>query len=131
MKLLFTEDLVDLIVLHTNHYALQKGFHFSVSREDILAYIGINIAMGIKDLPEITDYWAQEPILHSPWFPSVMSLKWFQATTLSRDDPMYDKMWKIRLVIDSVNIQAQASYTPGKSISIDESMIGTRGRLSF
>ncbi len=44
---------------------------------------------------------------------------------------MYDKMWKIRLVIDSVNIQAQASYTPGKSISIDESMIGTRGRLSF
>ncbi len=48
-----------------------------------------------------------------------MSLKRFQAisrflhfadnsTALSRDDPMYDKMWKIHLVMDSVNIQAQA-----------------------
>ncbi len=45
------------------------------------------------------------------------------STALSRDDPMYDKMWKTRLVIDSVNIQAQASYSPGKSISIDESMM--------
>ena len=141
-QLLFTEDLVDLIVQHTNRYALQKGFHFTVSREDILAYIGINIAMGIKDLPEITDYWAQEPIIRSPWFLSVMSLKRFQAisrfihfadnaTALPRNNPTYDKLWKIRSVIESVNRQAQASYTPGKSISIDESMIGTRGRLSF
>ena len=141
-QLLFTEDLVDLIVQHTNRYALQKGVHFTVSREDILAYIGINIAMGIKDLPEITDYWAQEPIIRSPWFPSVMSLKRFQAisrfihfadnaTALPRNNPTYDKLWKIRSVIESVNRQAQASYTPGKSISIDESMIGTRGRLSY
>ena len=34
-------------------------------------------------------------------------------------------------MIDSVNEQAQASFTPGQYISIDESMIGTRGRLSF
>ena len=44
---------------------------------------------------------------------------------------MYDKLWKIRIVIDSVNEQAQDSFTPGQYISIDESMIGTRGRLSF
>ena len=79
LRLLFTEELIDKIVHHTNCYTLQQGFHLTFTREDILGYIGINIAMGIADLPEITDYWAKEPILHCPWFPSVMALKRFQA----------------------------------------------------
>ena len=96
--------------------------------------------MGIVDLPEIADYWTKEPMLQSPWFPSVMSLKKFQAISRflhfsdnsaapSRDDPTYDPLWKIRSVIEA--IQAQRAYTPGEHISLDESMIGTKGRLSF
>ena len=98
--------------------------------------------MGIVDLPDITDYWTKEPMLQSPWFPSVMSLKKFQAISRfihfadnsaapSRDDPMYDPLWKIRSVIDVVQREAQNAYTLGEHISVDESMIGTKGRLSF
>ena len=104
----------------------------------VLAYLGMNIAMGIVDLPEHTDYWTQEPMLRSPWFPCVMSLKHFKAISqllhfadnalaLSRDNPSYDRLWKIRPVIR----QSQKAYTPGKCVSVDESMIGTRSCLSF
>ena len=70
----FPNDLVDSIV-HTNLYAMQKGFAVMFTRKDILVYIGLNIAMGIVDLPDITDCWTKEPMLQSPWFSLVMSLK--------------------------------------------------------
>ena len=141
-RLLFTDELVDTIVENTKVYATQKGYSVSFDREEILAYLGMNIAMGIVDLPEHTDYWTQEPMLRSPWFSCVMSLKRFKAISrflhfadnvlaLSRDNPSYDRLWKIRPVIDSIQRQSQKAYTPGKCVSVDESMIGTRGRLSF
>jgi hypothetical protein len=121
---------------------MQKGFAVAFTRKDILGYISLNIAMGIVDLPEIADYWTKEPMLQSPWFPSVMSLKKFQAISRfslfsdnsaapSRDDPTYDPLCKVRLVIEAIQHQAQKAYTPGEHINVDESMIGTKGRLSF
>lgn len=129
-----------LIVLISRPH--KKGFNITFTLEDILSYIGMNIAMGVVDLPEITDYWTREPILQSPWFPSVMSLKRFKAilhflhfadntAAPSHDDPSYDRLWKIRPVIKSVGLQAQCSYSLGEHVSVDESMIGTKGRQAF
>ena len=81
-------------------------------------------------------------MLRSPWFPCVMSLKRFKvisqflhfadnALALSHDNPSYDRLWKIWPVTDSIQRQSQKTYTPGKCVSVDESMIGTRGHLSF
>ena len=89
----------------------------------MLGYIGINRAIGITNLPEISDYSAREPLLRFPWFSFVMSLKQFQAisrfnyfadnsTALSHDDPMYDKLWKIQTVIDSGYEQSLTYFTP-------------------
>ena len=39
----FPDDLVDSVVLHTNLYAMQKGFAITFTRKDILGYIGLNI----------------------------------------------------------------------------------------
>lgn len=134
--------MIGTIVDSTNLYIAQKGLNITFTREDILSYVGMNIAMGVVNLLEITDYWTREPILQSLQFPSVMSLKRFKAISRflhfadntaapSCDDPSYDRLWKIRPVIESVGLQAQCSYTPGEHVSVDESMIGTKGRLSF
>ena len=139
---MLTEDLLFSIEENTNLYAKQKGCSIEFTADDILAFIGMDIAMGITCLPEIADYWAQEPILRSPRFPSVMTLKKFKAISryphfadnskaLSRDDSLYDKLWKVRNVIDSIDYQSQKVYTPGMHVSVDESMIGTKGCLSF
>ena len=132
--------MVDVIVAETNVYAAQKGYNVSFTKEDILGYLGMNIAMGIVGLPELQDYWTREPLLNVPWFPSVMSSKKFKAISrflhfadnalaLPRDDPNHDKLWKVRPVINTIQAQSRALYVPGSRVSIDESMIGTKARL--
>jgi len=39
--------------------------------EEQLAFIGMNMAMGLLRLPQINDYWYKIPILSTPWFPSI------------------------------------------------------------
>ena len=142
LKLIFTDELIDTIVIETNAYATQKGYNIMLSREDILGYLGMNIAMGIVGLPEVSDYWTREPLLNHPWFPSVMSSKKFlvlsrflhftdNTSAPSREDPDYNKLWKIQPVLRTVQEQSKKMYNPGGSVSIDESMIGTKARLSF
>ena len=135
-------QLVQLITDNTILYANQCGVPISLSCDDVLAYIGLNIAMGIVGLPEVADYWSREPILHSPWFASVMSRNKFYAisrflhfvnnqTAPSRNDNNYDKLWKIRPIVQCVQERAEKMYVPGEQVSIDESMIGTKARLGF
>ena len=141
-RLLFPGELVEHIVENTNLYASQKGVPIVFTKDDILGFIGLNIAMGIHSLPATRDYWAREPLLRSPWFSSVMPRDKFMAISrflhftdnskaLSRGDPNYDRLWKIRPAIQKIQEQSQKMYTPGEKVSIDESMIGTKARLSF
>ena len=43
----------------------------------------------------------------------------------------YDRLYKVRPLLDAVVKNFQASYTPSQNLSIDESMIGFKGRLAF
>ena len=82
-----------------NLYAAQNGFNVMFTKEDILGYLGMNIAMDIVGLPELQDYWTREPLL-VPWFPSVKKFKAISrflhfsdnALALSPDDPNCDKL---------------------------------------
>lgn len=48
----------------------------------------------------------------------------------SRDDPNYDRLFKIRPSVDHLNKQYQQCYNPSEDQSIDESMIKSKGRSS-
>ena len=99
--MIFPDELVELIVDNTNLYAAQQGFPIVFTREDILGFLGLNVAMGIVGLPEVKDYWAREPILRHPWFSTVMPRDKFLAISRflhfaeneqapSRDESDYD-----------------------------------------
>ena len=49
----------------------------------------------------------------------------------ARGQPGYDKLYKVRPLLDAVVKNFQANYTPSENLSIDESMIGFKGRLAF
>ena len=63
-SLFFDHNLVSLIVEETNKYAEQclRGTNkqWSTSAEEIRAYMGFMILMGINHLPEIRDYWSTD-----------------------------------------------------------------------
>lgn len=49
----------------------------------------------------------------------------------ARGQPGYDKLYKVRPLLDAVVKNFQSSYTPIENLSIDESMVGFKGRLAF
>ena len=49
----------------------------------------------------------------------------------SRGKTRYNKLYKIRPLLNLVVENFQSVYTPTQSLSIDESMIGFKGRLAF
>ena len=143
LYLLLGVDVFQFIAEETNRYAHQQGnTEFEVSSAEIAALVGVNIAMGIINMPKIHDYWSTNPILRHPWFGSVMARNRFFAiqrylhfsdNTLitSRDDPAHDKLAKVRNIMDRASKTFPEHYSLTANISIDEQMIGTKARLSF
>ena len=57
LRLFVTDPILDSIVEQSRLLAIQKGDKsFDVSKEEVLAFIGINVAMGIIRLPRLRDY---------------------------------------------------------------------------
>ena len=98
--------------------------------------------MGVVQLPSADDYWSIDPILAHPWFRTIFIRFCFQqilrylhvadnTKVLQRSDTRYDKLWKVRYLIDVLATRFLEMYDSYPQISVDESMIGTKCRLSF
>ena len=115
-KLFFTPALIDLIVEQTNLYAqqvmndAQYAKWENVNAEEIWAYMGFMILMGINHLPALADYWKMDPTYHyGPVADRITRDRFLEisrylhfadnSTLLPRSDPEYDKLGKVRPVI--------------------------------
>lgn len=70
-KLLFDNNVLSLIVQETNQYASQnppgtRYCWFDTCDAEMKSFLGIIIAMGIHRLPQLEDYWADDPLLGVP-----------------------------------------------------------------
>ena len=52
-------------------------------------------------------------------------------TQPGRDDSNYDKLYKIRPFLNMITNSFKTVFTPYQTISVDESIIGFKGRLSW
>lgn len=143
-KLFFTATFTSLIAQQTNLYARQViGDKWScVTDQEVLAFIGFSILMGINQLPALTDYWRRDPYFR--YHPIVDRIRdrfldlWRfihfvdnTEMTMSRTDPNYNRLWKIRPILDTILKQCQGNYHPHQQQSIDEAMIKFKGRSSM
>lgn len=104
--------------------------------EEIKAFVGVCIAMGIIKLPAIADYFSTEPILSHPWFPSILSKDRFNQ--INRyfhicNELFYpnDKLGKVRNLLDHCAKTFPKMWNLHKNISIDEQLLGSRNRIGF
>ena len=72
-QLLLMSTVLEPIVHQTKLFASQKKVNLELCLEEMQAFLGLNIAMGVLRLPQVRDYWSTHDILATPWFPSVMS----------------------------------------------------------
>ena len=144
------------MVRETNRYAdqffarhratLSAGSRFhrwkgDVTPEEMQAFLGICMYMGMVKLPTYPMYWSNDTMLDLG-IKKVMSRDKFllilsflhcanNEDMLPRNDPNHDRLFKIREVTDMFVESWQQHYYPDREISVDETVIGFSGTVSF
>lgn len=148
--LMFSPNIISDFVQHTNNYARwkmeQKGEEdsvwYEITEPEMKAYLGLNIVMGINQVPSYKDYWAKNLFLGNEGVKSVMTVRRYEKITEyfhvsdRRSEPArgtrnYDKLYKVRKVIVMAKNNFKNNYRPSGNLAIDEAMIKWTGRLSF
>ena len=100
-----------------------------MSVEELQAFIGMNIVMGMLQLPQVRDYWATSGILDTPWFASIMPCDRFYAilrylhlvdSSLQKKngEDGYDALFKIHTLTDQLSAVFPRYYQPGQCMMI-------------
>ena len=78
--LFLSSKMYDEILMQSNLYADQQRMAKNdtspwnpITKEELLAFIGVNLAMGVVQLPSADDYWSIDSILAHPWFRAVLT----------------------------------------------------------
>ncbi|XP_036362000.1 uncharacterized protein LOC118764908 [Octopus sinensis] len=127
-------------MLNVSKAEKKDSLWFPTTLNEIKAYFAINIIMGIRNLPRITNYWSSDKPFGDEYVSSIMTrtrfLKLTQylhvrdtSSTPVRGEPGFDPLFKIRPLIDCV--QNTKLYKPERCLSIDEGMVGYKGRVRF
>ncbi|KAM9316409.1 piggyBac transposable element-derived protein 4-like [Gastrophryne carolinensis] len=152
LKLFLTDDIIEKIVTETNRYNKQQSatLHSKFSRnrkwepvtkEDIWKFLGLILLSGVVRKPLQKWYWTTNKLLATPFFGTIMSecrfsliMKNLHFTNNEEFDkathpaPKLKKIWEVyQMIIKNF----QQSYVPDRDISIDESLMAYKGRLSW
>ena len=139
---------MEYIVEQTNLYALQcmgeerYSEWTKVTVEEFCACLGFMILMGLVHLPALSDYWSNDPTYRYDMianritrdrFLEVMRYLHFadNSTLPSPGSPNYNKLGKIKHVIESLNSSFKDVYNLHRDVSVDEAMIPFKGRSSL
>ena len=93
--------------------AANKHTTWETSIEELKAYLGFMIVMGVNRLPKVRDYWSRDEKLHNTFIASRIShdrfeeisryLHFVDNTTLpARDEPGYHRLQKVLPVISEM-----------------------------
>jgi hypothetical protein len=137
---LLDDRAFELMVRETNRYGSSELGWRDVSRAELEAFLGVFILMGIIRMPAIHMYWNCTT--------SISSIKeafkrerWQQVHNFfhladnlnlpARGLPGHDRLGKVRPLFNLIMPNLQAIYSPGRDLSVDESMVAFKGRCSF
>lgn len=152
----FPPEIYQHITDQTNLYALQyfddpslelqehSRFHSwkDATVEEMRAFVGLEIAMGLCDKPQIADYFENYWLTVTPGFSSIFSRNRFQmlrsffhmndnSERVRKGEPGYDTLFKVRPILEFVQDKYVKLYQARKDVSIDEAMLGFKGRLGI
>ena len=146
----FTDQVWDLVMVETNRYANSFVDNNPSARawtdttvEELKAFVGLLILMGIVRLPRLELYWSTNfPHIRTPGISSIMPLKRFEQlwrfihlNDNNNEVPYgqigHDKLFKVRKVLDLLCPLFDSEFDMHQSCAIDEAMIPFKGRLKF
>ena len=107
----------------------------------MLKLLAVLIFMGIIHKLRLTMYWSKDSILATPIFNQFMRrdrflflvrfLHFADNTQYNPADPDRDKLFKLRLILNMIKDRCCGVYSLGIYLSMNESLVLIKGRLSF
>jgi hypothetical protein len=137
------DQIIELLLANINEYArgklvfpqLRHSVYYTfqpVTRPELLKFFAILIAMGLNPRPSIRSYWSvKEAHLFTPWYGQTMTRNRFQAlyhTFLHAAGDKAESQDKIEPFLNSLMASFQDAFYPGLNLSVDEMVIGYKGR---
>ena len=109
---------------------------------DMKIFLAHLIAMGLVRKGAIERYWDHGETVKTPFFGTYMGRNTFQAILsnlqvsdstkdLPRNNPNYDKLFKVRPFVDMMDRNILQSYKAGRDLSVDEGCCPYKGRVQF
>ena len=137
----FTDNLLSVIVEVTNRYAVQclaaknSTTTWETTLDEMKAYLGFMVVMGVNQLPEIRDYWTK---LNNSFISSRITRQQFEEITRHmhfvdnttrplRDEPGFHRLQKVQPIIAAMIETFSANYNPHPHCSVDKAMIPFKG----
>ena len=155
-KLFFDDEVLHLMVTETNRYAhsfysnrqdvnqLTKGARqfTACSKLDMKKFLVILLIMGRTPQPSMDCYWNQNEWFSSNLISSLMPLVRFQQILRflhfvdnnqapDKTNPAYDRLWKIRPLVDMMRTRFRQEAVLSQALSFDEIMVPYKGRLNI
>ena len=113
----------------------------ATDRAEILTLLAVVILMGVVHKPRFAMYWCTDSLISTPIFSQIISrdrflilmrfLHFADNNNINLADPDQDKLYKVREVVNMIKERCFQVFSPGKDVSIDESLVLFKGRLSF
>ncbi|XP_035217856.1 piggyBac transposable element-derived protein 4-like [Stegodyphus dumicola] len=151
----FQMHLLDFITLETNNYieqffelteSVSKKAHSvkwkNVSASELRKFLALTLLMGHIDKDSLKDYWSTDEMIETPFFGkaiardrylNILRFLHFSDNKLApnKEDPEYDRMWKIRNVFEILNYRFKEIYDPTEELAVDEVIVAFKGRVVF
>lgn len=143
------DEIFEKIAAETNIFAQQQLHDLSskpksryndwkaTSKKEIKQLFGLILYMGLVKLPQINLYWSKDRIYGQSFPPAVMSRNRFELLLRmlhfnnNEIADKTDRIFKIRPIIDALNVTFAKHYSPKEEVCVDESQIPFRGRIIF
>ena len=123
------EELLELIVKQSKLYAHQNGRNFTVTKEELKAFLGINFVMAINKLPTIAEYWRVDNLIGNDGIQNTTIRNRFCEILQNllfadnRKENKTDKAFKMKSVIDHLNLKFSEVLSNDSEQRIDEHMV--------
>ncbi|CAG5121162.1 unnamed protein product [Candidula unifasciata] len=146
-NVLFDGDIKEYLLNQINDFAKMKcqqntpaskhsiyGRWKDVTSLELDKFFAVLINMGIHKKPSIRHFWCQAPDMHTPWFGHMFSRNRFQDiyhTMLHAAGDEAEGKDKIEPFINLVLEKCRAAFYPYENLSLDEMVIGFKGRWQY
>lgn len=105
-----------------------------VQLEELKAFFGVILNMGLHPLPDLTDYFSTKWVNHIPFFSDVFDrdrfLLIFWNLHFSHEEGS-DRDLKIRSLVNHMQQMCQTFYNPSSNVAVDESTVSFKGKVIF